>query len=87
MCRCKTNSYSNCTGATNAIGGFFSSLPTSGSFARSAINDASGVKSPLGGLVTGKGRCGDGLKCLLWGSKIDIGHAGDWTRELFLAVG
>ncbi|CAG7728717.1 unnamed protein product [Allacma fusca] len=41
------------TGVTNAIGGFFSSIPTSGSFARSAINDASGVKSPLGGMVTG----------------------------------
>jgi sodium-independent sulfate anion transporter 11 len=40
-------------GATNIIGGFFASLPTSGSFARSAVNDASGVKSQFGGFFVG----------------------------------
>ena len=40
-------------GICNVVGGFFSAIPTSGSFSRSAVNEASGVRSPLGGLFTG----------------------------------
>ncbi|CAG7728716.1 unnamed protein product [Allacma fusca] len=40
-------------GGTNIVGGFFSCLPTSGSFTRSAVNDASGVKSQFGGFFVG----------------------------------
>nr|CAH7721953.1 unnamed protein product [Callosobruchus chinensis] len=37
----------------NIIGSFFSSMPITGSFSRSAVNHASGVQTPLGGMVTG----------------------------------
>nr|CAI5829136.1 unnamed protein product [Callosobruchus analis] len=37
----------------NIIGSFFSSMPITGSFSRSAVNHASGVQTPLGGIVTG----------------------------------
>ena len=40
-------------GITNVIGGFLSAIPSCGSFSRSAVNDASGVKSPMAGLFTG----------------------------------
>lgn len=40
-------------GAANIIGSFFSSIPVSGSFSRSAVNESSGVRSPMGGLFTG----------------------------------
>jgi len=40
-------------GACNIIGSFFSSMPTTGSFSRTAVNSASGVKSQAGGLFTG----------------------------------
>jgi sodium-independent sulfate anion transporter 11 len=36
------------------VGGFFSAQPTSGSFSRSAVNEASGVKSQFSGFFTGK---------------------------------
>lgn len=40
-------------GLSNLVGSFVSSLPISGSFTRSAVNNTSGVKTPLGGLFTG----------------------------------
>lgn len=38
---------------SNIIGSFFSSMPVTGSFSRSAVNHASGVKTPIGGIYTG----------------------------------
>ncbi|KAL9900587.1 sodium-independent sulfate anion transporter-like isoform 1-T1 [Glossina fuscipes fuscipes] len=40
-------------GVSNIMGGFVSSMPITGSFTRTAINNSSGVKTPLGGAVTG----------------------------------
>lgn len=40
-------------GATNIFGSFFSAMPATSSFTRSAINNASGVRSPMSGLFTG----------------------------------
>ncbi|XP_026840279.1 sodium-independent sulfate anion transporter isoform X1 [Drosophila persimilis] len=40
-------------GMSNVLSSFFLSMPITGSFTRSAINNASGVKTPLGGAVTG----------------------------------
>jgi len=40
-------------GVSNILSSFFSSMPITGSFTRTAINNASGVKTPLGGAVTG----------------------------------
>jgi len=40
-------------GFCNIFGSFVSSMPTTGSFSRTAVNSASGVKTPLGGLFTG----------------------------------
>ncbi|XP_071051901.1 sodium-independent sulfate anion transporter-like [Onthophagus taurus] len=37
----------------NIFGSFFSSMPVTGSFSRSAVNHASGVQTPLGGVFTG----------------------------------
>uniref|UniRef100_A0A1Y1MPJ6 SLC26A/SulP transporter domain-containing protein n=1 Tax=Photinus pyralis TaxID=7054 RepID=A0A1Y1MPJ6_PHOPY len=37
----------------NMFGSFFSSMPVTGSFSRSAVNHASGVQTQLGGLYTG----------------------------------
>ncbi|CAH0563579.1 unnamed protein product [Brassicogethes aeneus] len=37
----------------NVIGSFFSSMPITGSFSRSAVNHASGVQTPFGGVITG----------------------------------
>ncbi|KAJ8967617.1 hypothetical protein NQ314_002735 [Rhamnusium bicolor] len=36
----------------NFIGSFFSSMPITGSFSRSAVNHASGVQTPFGGVIT-----------------------------------
>lgn len=41
-------------GLSNILGSFFLSLPTTGSFTRTAVNNASGVCTPLGGLFTGE---------------------------------
>jgi len=41
-------------GISHVVSSFFSAIPTSGSFTRSAVNEASGVQSQLGGLFTGK---------------------------------
>ena len=41
-------------GVSNILGSFVRSFPTAGSFSRTAVNSASGVKTPLGGLLTGK---------------------------------
>jgi len=40
-------------GFCNIFGSFVSSMPTTGSFSRTAVNAASGVKTPMGGLFTG----------------------------------
>nr|XP_042896072.1 sodium-independent sulfate anion transporter [Parasteatoda tepidariorum]XP_042896073.1 sodium-independent sulfate anion transporter [Parasteatoda tepidariorum] len=40
-------------GMGNLMGSFVSSYPVTGSFSRSVINNASGVKTPLGGIVSG----------------------------------
>lgn len=40
-------------GLANILSSFFSSIPISGSFTRTAINNASGVKTVLGGAITG----------------------------------
>ncbi|XP_068084369.1 sodium-independent sulfate anion transporter [Anabrus simplex] len=40
-------------GLCNIAGSFVSSMPITGSFTRTAVNNASGVKTQLGGLVTG----------------------------------
>ncbi|KAK6643064.1 hypothetical protein RUM43_004567 [Polyplax serrata] len=40
-------------GLCNLFGSFASSIPVTGSFSRSAVNHASGVKTPLGGIYTG----------------------------------
>lgn len=37
----------------NVLGSFFSSMPVTGSFSRSAVNHASGVQTPFGGIITG----------------------------------
>jgi len=40
-------------GICNFMGSFVSSMPVTGSFSRTAVNCASGVKTPLGGIYTG----------------------------------
>ncbi|XP_029173687.1 sodium-independent sulfate anion transporter-like [Nylanderia fulva] len=40
-------------GLCNVVGSFFHSMPVTGSFSRSAVNNASGVRTPLGGMYTG----------------------------------
>ncbi|XP_059472277.1 sodium-independent sulfate anion transporter-like isoform X2 [Neocloeon triangulifer] len=40
-------------GLSNILGSFFQSFPTTGSFTRTAVNNASGVRTPLGGFYTG----------------------------------
>ncbi|KAK6624111.1 hypothetical protein RUM44_010969 [Polyplax serrata] len=40
-------------GLCNVVASFFRSMPVSGSFSRSAVNNASGVKTPMGNLYTG----------------------------------
>ncbi|CAB0038961.1 unnamed protein product [Trichogramma brassicae] len=40
-------------GLCNVFGSFVRSMPTTGSFTRTAVNNASGVRTPMGGLVTG----------------------------------
>ncbi|KAH8648751.1 sulfate transporter family-domain-containing protein [Tricladium varicosporioides] len=39
-------------GVSNLFNGFFFTMPTGGAFSRTAVNSESGVKSPLGGIVT-----------------------------------
>lgn len=40
-------------GLCNIFGSFFQSMPVTGSFTRTAVNNASGVRTTLGGIVTG----------------------------------
>ncbi|KAJ8678533.1 hypothetical protein QAD02_014320 [Eretmocerus hayati] len=40
-------------GLCNICGSFVRSMPVTGSFTRTAVNNASGVRTPMGGLVTG----------------------------------
>lgn len=41
-------------GACNLISSFVGSMPISGALSRGAVNNASGVKTPFGGVYTGK---------------------------------
>jgi sodium-independent sulfate anion transporter 11 len=41
-------------GFSNIMSSFVRSFPLAGSFSRTAVNNGSGVKTPLGGLMTGK---------------------------------
>ncbi|XP_033211219.1 sodium-independent sulfate anion transporter-like isoform X2 [Belonocnema kinseyi] len=40
-------------GLCNVLGSFVRSMPVTGSFTRTAVNHASGVKTPMGGIITG----------------------------------
>ena len=40
-------------GICNLMGSFVSSMPTTGSFSRTAVNSASGVRTTFGGIFTG----------------------------------
>ena len=40
-------------GICNVMGSFVSSMPTTGSFTRTAVNHSSGVRTTLGGIFTG----------------------------------
>lgn len=40
-------------GLCNICGSFVRSMPVTGSFTRTAVNNASGVKTPMGGIITG----------------------------------
>ena len=40
-------------GVCNFMGSFVSSYPVTGSFSRTAVNAASGVRTPFGGIYTG----------------------------------
>lgn len=40
-------------GVCNILGSFVCSMPVTGTFTRTAVNNASGVRTPLGGLFTG----------------------------------
>lgn len=40
-------------GVSNILGAMVHAIPSTGSFSRTAINSASGVKTPLGGIYTG----------------------------------
>jgi hypothetical protein len=40
-------------GVGNVVGSFFQSFPNTGSFSKTAVNAASGVETPLGGVFTG----------------------------------
>ncbi|XP_043280245.1 sodium-independent sulfate anion transporter [Venturia canescens] len=42
-----------CLGICNVLGSCANSMPVTGSFSRSAVNHASGVRTPMGGLYTG----------------------------------
>lgn len=41
-------------GFCNILSSFVRSFPNAGSFSRTAVNSASGVRTPIGGLLTGK---------------------------------
>ena len=40
-------------GVANVVSSFFSSIPVTGSFSRTAVNYQTGVRTPLGGVFTG----------------------------------
>lgn len=40
-------------GLGNIVGSFFRSMPTTGSFTRTVVNNSSGVQTPMGGVFTG----------------------------------
>lgn len=46
-------------GLSNILGSFVSAMPTTGAFTRSAVNHASGVRTPLNGLYAGKSGASD----------------------------
>lgn len=41
-------------GMCNIIGAFFGSFPVNASFSRAAVSNASGIRTPLGGIYTSK---------------------------------
>ena len=41
-------------GMCNVMSSFVRSMPLTASFSRTAVNNATGVKTPLGGLMAGK---------------------------------
>ena len=41
-------------GFSNILSSFVRSFPNAGSLSRTAVNNTSGVKTPIGGLLTGK---------------------------------
>lgn len=48
-----TNQEMLALGLCNIFGSFVKSMPVTGSFTRTAVNHASGVQTPMGGIVTG----------------------------------
>lgn len=42
-----------CVGTTNVVGGFFSCIPSTGSYSRSALNESAGAKTRFAGLMSG----------------------------------
>lgn len=42
-----------CVGATNVVGAFFRCIPSTGSYSRSALNEAAGAKTRFAGLLAG----------------------------------
>ena len=48
-----TNQEMTALGLCNIFGSFVRSMPTAGSFTRTAVNNASGVQTPMGGILTG----------------------------------
>ncbi|GLG95330.1 Sodium-independent sulfate anion transporter [Gryllus bimaculatus] len=62
-------------GLCNVAGSFFRSMPVCGSFSRSAVNNASGVRTPLGGLYTERDLVpafATFLACLFFGVEVGI---------------
>lgn len=51
-------------GLCNIFGSFVQSMPTCGAFTRSAVSNASGVRTPLAGLYSGKNVFFFGLRTL-----------------------
>lgn len=41
-------------GMCNIVGSFFNSFPVNASFSRAAVSNASGIRTPLGGIYTSK---------------------------------
>ncbi|CAB3363903.1 Hypothetical predicted protein [Cloeon dipterum] len=59
-------------GLTNILGSFVQSIPVSASFVRSAVNVASGVKTPISNLYTGKTKHPESIMSLILGRRVVI---------------